>query len=253
MAQGCYGSNINGNYQNANVGADVWSCGYDTNGNVYINNSSVASLASWSAGANISVALDTVNRTIWFRVNGGNWNNNTAYDPATNTGGIDVSGMPGGNYYPAFGSASSAAGTAAFLSAAWTYSAPSGFAAMSDVAPVERSAGRRDYQATSLAVASPVQRNSTPTQRTVAFTAGAAGSPLGSGVSVSGTVQELGVNVSRKLYVYDHSNGELLDTTTSDGSTGAFTVLARSRNQVFVVAMDPTTYQAQVYDRITPA
>ena len=50
-------------------------------GNVYIDGSVVATIATWSAGANIGVAVDPLHQEIWFRVNGGNWNNSGAADP----------------------------------------------------------------------------------------------------------------------------------------------------------------------------
>lgn len=38
-------------------------------------------------GGVVSVAVDMVNKAIWFRLNGGNWNGSASNNPATNTGG----------------------------------------------------------------------------------------------------------------------------------------------------------------------
>jgi hypothetical protein len=48
-----------------------------------------------TAGSLVDVAVDTVNKKMWYRVNGGNWNNNASYDPGTNTGGLDISVLTG--------------------------------------------------------------------------------------------------------------------------------------------------------------
>jgi hypothetical protein len=45
------------------------------------------------------VAYDIGNGTIWFRTNGGNWNNSGTSNPATNTGGISL--LFGSSVYPA--------------------------------------------------------------------------------------------------------------------------------------------------------
>jgi hypothetical protein len=49
----------------------------------------------------IDVAVDRVNNFIWFRVNNGLWNNNISANPATVTGGIDISSFTG-DVYPAY-------------------------------------------------------------------------------------------------------------------------------------------------------
>lgn len=49
----------------------------------------------------IDVAVDRANDYIWFRVNGGNWNNDISADPGTTTGGLDISFLTG-DVYPAY-------------------------------------------------------------------------------------------------------------------------------------------------------
>lgn len=84
------------------VGADANSvCFNTTTGNITYNGATVASAGVTAApGDLIDLALDMVNKSIWVRVNGGNWNNSGTANPATNTGGISVSGMSG-PFFPA--------------------------------------------------------------------------------------------------------------------------------------------------------
>jgi hypothetical protein len=78
-----------GNY----VGRDTFSLGYDRDNRVLYNNGTIATLVTYTAGDIIGVALDITNSKIWFRKNGGDWNNDVIgnQNPATNTGGYDIS------------------------------------------------------------------------------------------------------------------------------------------------------------------
>jgi hypothetical protein len=60
---------------------------------MYINNSSTShgNIGLFNSGDVLCLALDLGNRQIWFRRNGGNWNNSGTANPATNAGGLDVS------------------------------------------------------------------------------------------------------------------------------------------------------------------
>ena len=49
--------------------------------------------ANFASGDVLCVALDLTNQRIWFRRNAGTWNDSGTADPATNTGGFDVSGI----------------------------------------------------------------------------------------------------------------------------------------------------------------
>jgi hypothetical protein len=61
-------------------------------GSIWINNStSQASLGAIANGDTLCVAVDRTNQRIWFRKNGGIWNNNASADPATNVGGLSIS------------------------------------------------------------------------------------------------------------------------------------------------------------------
>lgn len=51
-----------------------------------------------SNGSVVDVAVDRENNLIWFRANGGDWNGDNLQDPATATGGIDISFIAGDIY-----------------------------------------------------------------------------------------------------------------------------------------------------------
>lgn len=94
-----------------------------------------ATTAAFGAGDTISMAVDLDNSTIWFRKNGGDWNNNGSADPASNTDGVSLSPIAGGNFViaitnpPGNSDFTAAANTAPALSPAspFTYAVPAGF------------------------------------------------------------------------------------------------------------------------------
>jgi len=115
--------------------ADSGYIGYDYNGLglwddglVYVNNNSTSGYPVFGYnGAVVDVAVDRDNNLIWFRVAGGDWNNDSAADPAAGTGGIDISEILG-ILYPAV-SPYYASGTGSRISINTTaqYAAPTGF------------------------------------------------------------------------------------------------------------------------------
>jgi SPRY domain/BNR repeat-like domain len=117
-------------------GYEAPSIGYWTDNGVYFDTGSpIAHLTTFQSGDNIGVAVDRVNHKIWFRKNGGNWNNAVigSQNPANNTGGYDISSLNklGINLlYPAIGLFSSEHSTCKFASSSWTYGAPTGFSAL---------------------------------------------------------------------------------------------------------------------------
>lgn len=77
-----------------NVGADNNGISYVANsGIVRRNNATQATYSTWTTGDVISMAVDLDNNRIWFRKNGGDWNGSSSNDPATNTGGVDISAL----------------------------------------------------------------------------------------------------------------------------------------------------------------
>lgn len=63
-------------------------------GNVaYNGTSAVYTAATFTAGDNTDMEVDFDAKLIWFRVNGGNWNNSALASPATGTGGFSISAI----------------------------------------------------------------------------------------------------------------------------------------------------------------
>jgi hypothetical protein len=91
--------NYQGNPYGGYPGNDTQSIGFNAIGEYYYNGSVVDSgLPTFTEGDIIDIAI--AHGQYWFiRVNGGNWNNNPAANPATLTGGLTMNGLT--NYYPA--------------------------------------------------------------------------------------------------------------------------------------------------------
>ena len=77
------------------IGSTTAGAGWVNDNRVLIGGSQVATVSSWSTGNVLCIAVDLGNQNIWFRVGGGNWNNNVSANPATNTGGVSISGVGG--------------------------------------------------------------------------------------------------------------------------------------------------------------
>lgn len=63
----------------------------------------------------------------WASVNGGDWNGNPAADPATATGGVDITAVGGGALFPMVHTSGSGHQTFNFGNAPFSYAVPSGF------------------------------------------------------------------------------------------------------------------------------
>lgn len=107
---------------------------YGVTGNVYLNyigtSTAVATLNTAAVGDVVDIAVYGGNN-VWFRVNGGNWNDNPSADPATNTGGLSISGL--GTVWPAYTlmkDTNSASYTANFGATTFPYAPPSGYSAL---------------------------------------------------------------------------------------------------------------------------
>jgi len=117
------------------LGVFATTIGYYSDGNVYHNwnvvGAPIATYAGYAAGNRICIAVDEANTKVWFRVNAGNWNNSGADNPATNTGGLNYSGLIGsGDIYPAYnvqGNGIDGQVTANFGATAFTHTPPAGF------------------------------------------------------------------------------------------------------------------------------
>jgi hypothetical protein len=97
-----------GTLQNSAVGISTSSPGGTTlvptlsafvnvaNGSVFVNGASLGNFFfsdPITAGSTICLAVDLANQRIWLRRNAGQWNGSPTADPATNTGGIDISSV----------------------------------------------------------------------------------------------------------------------------------------------------------------
>jgi hypothetical protein len=109
------------------LGEDTQSiCNYNTT--VLYNDETVGTVTTFTTGDVVDVAVDMVNDSIWFRVNGGVWNISGG-DPATNAQPIGMRGLSSTTLYPAF----EADYTNGSVYTEWTinttsaYSVPNGF------------------------------------------------------------------------------------------------------------------------------
>lgn len=102
------------------------------NDGVYIGTSLVL---SWSSGFTsssvIGIAVDFNNTRAWWRVGAGNWNNSGTANPATNTGGVDISSVTGALFAGWTSYGVSDVVTANFGGSAFANAAPSGFTGIS--------------------------------------------------------------------------------------------------------------------------
>lgn len=102
---------------------------YDGDPAVYAGGSSAGSSGINYTGALndvVDMAVDIGAGLIWFRLNGGNWNNNGANDPATGVGGINISAVSK-PWFVLGQSGANAVNTFNFGATAYTFAAPSGY------------------------------------------------------------------------------------------------------------------------------
>lgn len=118
------------------LGLQAHGIGYTGDGSVYLNNVRIARIGTWSAGATICVAVVGA-AWLYFRVDGGNWNNDGSADPANNIGGIDISSVVPGNLFPAYTCqyviSSKDKFTGNFGASGFSQAVPAGFSAFSDL------------------------------------------------------------------------------------------------------------------------
>lgn len=98
---------------------------------LYNGSDSGMATSALAPGGVHGVAVDLDNKRIWFRNNAGLWNGSGAANPATNTGGLDISSLFTANAaYPAFsGHSVSSTATTNFGASSFTGAVPAGFTA----------------------------------------------------------------------------------------------------------------------------
>lgn len=119
----------------ANSTASLTAAGGDANSAVlfmgdpllYINSGSTTTGLTYTNNDLVSMAVDLTNNRIWYRLNGGNWNNNVSNDPATNIGGVAIATPTRPVFVVVKVATSGAALTANFGATAYSFTAPSGF------------------------------------------------------------------------------------------------------------------------------
>lgn len=118
------------------LGATASSCAYASNG-FYTGRDdanqplpgNLTVLPAYTTADVVCIAFDVNNKKIWFRKNGGNWNNDVIanQNPANNIGGFDMSGIADPYFADLDVERNTEAGTAVFSSTAWSFTAPAGF------------------------------------------------------------------------------------------------------------------------------
>lgn len=110
------------------LGSQAAGLGYYDSGAVFYTAIAGATFATFGAGDIICVALVGWTK-VWFRVNGGGWNNDILanQNPATNTGGIDITAAIAADIYPAYDVRNTGSQTANFGASALAFTPPSGF------------------------------------------------------------------------------------------------------------------------------
>ncbi len=202
-----------------NFGTDaLGSIGYFANGTVRINNVVQLTLSTYTTGDVITVAMDLDNDRVWFRKNGGIWNGNASYDPATNTGGIDISAIPtplrpawAEKGLPALGdSVTMNAGDTPFV-----YAKPSGFYAWPvDVSAVVESATATETSTGSITIAAAITEAATATEASDAL-----------GATVTADVTEAVTSSDTQSAIAAMVATASESATASDSANGARTLI----------------------------
>ena len=102
-----------------------------SSGNISVNNvSSGSSLGIIAPGSVVGIAVDITGKLAWLRIApSGNWNGSGTANPATGTGGVNITSISTGPLFPLFAGASADAATANFGDSAFSGAVPSGFTA----------------------------------------------------------------------------------------------------------------------------
>lgn len=237
------------------LGTDFNTIGYLPSGAVKLGATTLATIAAYVQGNRIDWAIDPTNRFVWFRVAGGNWNNNALNDPATGVGGIDFGSVaPGSNVglgtlVPAISASVTGNVWTVNYSGAFAGTVPTGFIAIDTVQfTLMHSTDSYEGFITGL----PISPGGQLARAGILEVPGRYFFPAGTITVVSGTVMEVGVvQPNKRVDVYDRITGELLGTAYSDIS-GNWSIPCLGRPSVRVVADDPTTFNSLVYDNVVP-
>jgi hypothetical protein len=132
--------NTDGGY----FGQHIGQCGWHSDGTIHSRSQfstfggdyTITTIQTWAGGNTLCIAVDLDARLIWFRTNGGNWNNSGTANPATGAGGVNLNfakqhAVAPLMWYPGASTNTSAATGTINLAGSFAQSVPSGFAAWS--------------------------------------------------------------------------------------------------------------------------
>jgi hypothetical protein len=133
-----YGANYALGFANATMpltdypGEDVNGvCTSPSDGGIWVNGGETIGTTTGALNDRICIAVDTSAKLVWFRTNGGNWNNSGTANPATATGGVSFAATAAGPYYPCFAALNTSDAAQILLYPSdFTFTAPSGFGAV---------------------------------------------------------------------------------------------------------------------------
>jgi len=124
---GCGGTCVGVQY----LGADENDIANYDDGTVLRNGANQGTITSFGQGDVIDMAVDLDAQLVWFRVNGGNWNNSGSADPTTGTGGYSLATLAAASGYPLYaaveGESNGDVWTGNFGATSYAHAAPSGF------------------------------------------------------------------------------------------------------------------------------
>ena len=265
------------NLSSTALGADTHGLSYQSSGAVKINGTTLSTIQTFAASNVVQMFFSPKLQQVWFNVNNSaNWNNSSSNVPSdvygTAVGGISTATLAtggGGPLFPAMSSTGAASNTnavtAAFSSAGWTYSAPSGGASVDAVGVA---ATDNQFANNKPQLDGPVRHDTVTTNVQRMFYGTAAGawfsfsantpntwvkfwSPAATATHVSGFVYENGLPVKKIVRLYDHNTGDFLGETTS-AADGSYSIPGLGRTNVVAIAFDPTTFNAICWDQVTP-
>ena len=113
----------------ADIGPSTALCAVQlVTGGVFVNENFQFNNGVLEEGDVLCIAYEGDERKVWFRKNGGFWNNDSGANPETLTGGIDVSDIDDDGLFPAFGSSTTGdAVEANFGATPFAFDLPVGF------------------------------------------------------------------------------------------------------------------------------
>lgn len=257
-------------------GSDSNSVGYRNDGAVIINNAAVATLAPYTDGAVVGVAIDMQQLLIWFTLDGNTWNNDILanQNPAGSIGGISLASMAWSSPRWATLGFENGGCQATGVFSGFSYDLPTNYSSVDDcnithainVQPIAHSNTHVPFTPVSFAKSSlPVQAyksNPVPPIVPVAFAratllpdqyTGSFYAPATDPTYIFGITKQNGVAVGGiAVFAYDAESGRFLTSVYSDSVTGEFSLPALGLDKVDLVAKDPA-YGAKVFINLIPA